>query len=54
MTGVTYLDDLFTYVIAVDGIIANAEKIISVVNEAKSNYQQLAIYLSYHGISEVL
>lgn len=53
-TGITYHDDLYAYVILVDGIIANAEKIISVVNQAKSNYQQLAMYVSYHGIGEIL
>ena|ERR1700722_63011 len=49
-----YRDTTRVYVVAVDGLIAKGDELRSLVNFAKNNYSQLAIYVRYLGVSEIL
>ncbi|HEV3385114.1 MAG TPA: hypothetical protein VG097_09870 [Gemmata sp.] len=53
-SGQVYRDSTRIYVVAVDGIIAKGDSLRSLVNFAKTNYGQLAIYVRYLGVSEIL
>jgi hypothetical protein len=53
-SGQVYRDDTRVYVVAVDGIIAKGDALRSAVTFAKAHYVQLAIYVRYLGISEIL
>jgi hypothetical protein len=53
-SGQVYRDDTRVYVVAVDGIITKGDALRSAVMFAKTHYAQLAIYVRYLGISEIL
>lgn len=52
--GTVYADELLTYAVAVPGMIASADPIRRMVAFAKAHYGQLAVYVRYAGLSEIL
>lgn len=52
--GDDYFDDARLYVVAVNGIIGKAADLLATAEEAKRIYGQLAIYVRYLNVSEVL
>lgn len=52
--GVTYADDLRVYLVAVGGLVADGPTVANAVAFAKAHCSQLAIYVRYLGVSEVL
>jgi hypothetical protein len=54
LSGQVYRDDSRVYVVAVDGIIAKADSLRTIAAFAKAHYNQLAIYVRYLGVSEIL
>jgi len=52
--GAVFTDATIVYVIAVTGLVAQSTALREVVEFAKAHYAQLAIYVRYLGLSEVL
>jgi hypothetical protein len=52
--GVVFSDHTRAYVIAVDGILAVADKLRIAVRYAAQHYEQKSVYVRYLGVSEVL
>jgi glutathione S-transferase len=52
--GVTYTDETLVAVVAVDGFLKQAAAIAEAAEEAKRRYRQLAVYVRYLGLSEVV
>jgi hypothetical protein len=53
-SGKVYQDETRIYVVAVDGIISKGDALRTAVTFAKAHYRQLAIYVRYLGMSEIL
>lgn len=53
-SGTVFNDATIIYVIAVSGLLADAVALREIVAFAKAHYAQLAIYVRYLGLSEVL
>jgi hypothetical protein len=49
-----YRDILFAYVVAVDGLIAQGQRLREVVDFARVHFRQEAIFCRYLGVAEVL
>lgn len=52
--GVTYPDRLRVYVVATAGVYSARASLESVVTFAKAHYAQLALYVRYLGVSEIV
>jgi hypothetical protein len=52
--GAVYKDDLRVYRIATKGMIADALKILEMVDFAKAHYAQLVVYVRYLSVSEIV
>lgn len=49
-----YRDTLFAYVVAIDGLVKQGERLREVVDFAKSHFRQEAIFLRFLGVAEIL
>lgn len=52
--GVTYTDETRVYAIAVASLLVDGHKVVDLVQVAKAHYTQLAIFVRYLGMAEVL
>ena len=52
--GVTYHDQSRVFLVRVDGLVKNGAALLGLVEYAKAHYRQLAVYVRYLGVSEIL
>jgi hypothetical protein len=52
--GVVYSDETRVYAVAVTSLLVDGHKVVAIVEIAKSHYGQLAIFVRYLGLAEVL
>jgi hypothetical protein len=52
--GQLYRDQTRSYMVAVPGLLAAAAELNAVISLAKTHYGQLALYVRYLGVSEIL
>jgi hypothetical protein len=52
--GVIYHDQNRIFMVVVEGMLAQSAKLNNAVTYAKAHYQQLAVYVRYLGMSEIL
>ena len=53
-TGVVYTDETRVYAVAIDSLLVDGHKVVAVAEIAKVHYAQLAIFVRYLGLAEVL
>jgi hypothetical protein len=52
--GVVYTDETRVYAVAVSSLLADGHKVVAIAELAKVHYGQLAIFVRYLGLAEVL
>jgi hypothetical protein len=52
--GVVYTDETRVYAVAIGSLLVDGAKVLRVVEVAKKHYAQLAIFVRYLGMAEVL
>ncbi|UJR81511.1 hypothetical protein [Sandaracinus amylolyticus] len=52
--GITYRDATVAMVVAVEGMVKQADALREVIDFAKAHYRQLAIYTRYLGVAEIV
>ncbi len=52
--GIVYTDETRVYAVALASLLTEGHKVVAVVEIAKAHYGQLAIFVRYLGIAEIL
>jgi len=52
--GVVYTDETRVYAVALGSLLTDGHKVVDIVEVAKAHYGQLAIFVRYLGMAEVL
>jgi hypothetical protein len=52
--GIVYTDETRVYAVALSSLLAEGHKVVAVAEIAKAHYAQLAIFVRYLGMAEIL